>query len=294
MIKLEMNKKQEAILAAIIIVAAIVIFVSSIMSGSPESDAPEPPPAPEPIPPPAPLIDVIYGQMQRQEETDDWLLSKLDTDEHNLENPIVSLNPYDTSPLTALVLFDTKEPAQVSVKIISKTQEATIFHTFKGYNNRHILPVYGLYPGAKNIVEITAKERGGAETSALFLIETQPMPDDILNNLVPQSSEKDSGEPSGQSPETTKFYFTHVKKTAFDANGDYRWYYDDLSLNYPTKYLDNGNMFIVMGTSQANEVLALEVNMLGKIISAETISAAMKYGGLDEHQITQRPMYADD
>lgn len=47
--------------------------------------------------------------------------------------PYIQINPYKNAPLTALMIFHTDQEAQVSYKIIGKTDKTTISNSVKGY-----------------------------------------------------------------------------------------------------------------------------------------------------------------
>ena len=66
-------------------------------------------------------------------------------------NPLVKLNPYGISPLTALILFKTSENVEVTIEVVGKDKFSSVTHTFTT-NTEHILPIYGLYADYDNQV----------------------------------------------------------------------------------------------------------------------------------------------
>lgn len=71
------------------------------------------------------------------------------------------MNPYKTSPLTALVYFKTPKKAQVSYTIEGKSDKTSITNSVKGYQSKHQLPIVGLYADYENTVKITVKYQSG-------------------------------------------------------------------------------------------------------------------------------------
>ena len=94
----------------------------------------------------------------------EWLEEQADVEEqiledskgHSLGDPYIKLNPYGTSPLSALIIFETEEPSQISVTVKGKTADTDITEHFEEYDTYHEIPVLGLYADYQNTVEITA------------------------------------------------------------------------------------------------------------------------------------------
>ena len=260
MIRLQMSKKQEAILAAIILITTL-FFAALYMLPKPE---------------PAPEVDDVYvepdwfvmmcdgirAQVDAQAKIEAGFLAQLDNELHGFDKPHIILNPYGGAPLTAVVLFNTIEPMKISIHISGEDEAADISFNFSGYNTRHVIPVYGLYPNKRNIVRLTAVSAGGDEQSTVLSIKTDVLPWPLLNDSIQTDLRKLGAYQPG-----LNFTFAQ-KKAAFDAGGDYRWYYHDFGLLTPTLYMDNGNMIIAKGSAHAGQVALLEVNRLGKIITA--------------------------
>jgi len=98
----------------------------------------------------------------------------LNETEYTFEEPKVILNPYDISPLTALIIFETKDLTTPTVTIQGKDKNTTITNTFKPAK-KHILPIYGLYADYENKVTITIN--GESKT---INIKTDKLSEDFL------------------------------------------------------------------------------------------------------------------
>lgn len=64
---------------------------------------------------------------------------------------MVIQNPYQVSPLTAVIIFDTKEECAVRFTVKGKTEAADISGEVEAAVS-HRIPVIGLYPAMENTV----------------------------------------------------------------------------------------------------------------------------------------------
>ena len=212
------------------------------------------------------LIADMLAVVSRQAAIEEMLLAELDSGFYSFEEPFVVVDPYGKSPLSALVLFLTDEPMRICVHVPGRTRLADVDFTFDGYNTRHKIPVFGLYAGTLNVVRLTGTTRNitGAEdaVSRTVYIElrTDPLPPELSGDIILT----DLVQPENYQP---GFNFTFGHKTAFDVNGDYRWFYNDFWLRGFAMYDYNGHMIFAKGAYHEGDVLLIEVNMLGKILS---------------------------
>lgn len=99
----------------------------------------------------------IEHTVVKQKQAEDAILAEFHAGNYTLEQPLVQLNPYLIAPLTAMVLFSTATPVEAEIRVLGKTKPADVVHTFPAATE-HILPVYGLYDGYSNTVEITLSD----------------------------------------------------------------------------------------------------------------------------------------
>lgn len=125
----------------------------------------------------------------RQNKLEETFLAEFAAGDYTLDQPLVKLDPYGICPLTAMLLFKTPVPTEVTLTVKGKQAPGDIRHTFPA-NATHILPVYGLYGGYDNTVEIsTANGRSNSLT-----ITTGPLRPDA----APATSIKTTPEYFGQ------------------------------------------------------------------------------------------------
>lgn len=175
---------------------------------------------------------------------------------YTFEEPKVILNPYGISPLTALVIFETKDLTTPTIIVHGKDANTTITNTFKPAK-KHILPIYGLYAGKENKVTIKINN-----DEKVLTIKTDKLPEDfILPSLVKSNKKELNNELYFVTP-SSKGY-----TAAYDMNGDVRWYLSDNFL-WDIQRLDNGHLLL-----STNRLInppyymtgLMEMDLLGKV-----------------------------
>ena len=153
-------------------------------------------------------------------------------DGYTIDNPNIILDPYDASPLTALVLFETDEEVEPTITIIGKDELTT--YTYKSKkSNKHYLPIYGLYADYENTIII---EYGNVRKE--LTIKTNPLPDHFI---LPTSIKADKEKLSND-----LYFFTPSSRgytCAYDTNGDVRWYLTNYAI-WNINKLKNGHMLV--------------------------------------------------
>lgn len=175
---------------------------------------------------------------------------------YTIDNPKVVIDPYKASPLTAMVMFETKESTEVKVSIQGKDDKTGLSYTFPN-SKEHYLAIYGLYAGYDNIVTI---EYGDVKKN--IIIETDSLPDDFI---LPTSVNGIRGE-----LDNDFYFFTPSAKgysAAYDINGDVRWYLTNYALWDNTR-LKNGRMLVSTERLMYSPYYMTglyEIDMFGKI-----------------------------
>ena len=196
-------------------------------------------------------IDTESDLLYVQHQTEQQILSNTN---YTIDNPNVVLNPYGNSPLSALIVFQTKDLTTTTVTIKGKDGADDIKHTFTPAKV-HILPIYGLYAGYDNKVVIEA-----SGTSKEITITTSPLPDDF--SKVTDLSNEDF--------ETDEFYFTTPEEigytAAYDSNGEVRWYLVG-DYKWDIQRLNNGHILLSSDKilSKNYSIGLIEMDLLGKV-----------------------------
>lgn len=197
-------------------------------------------------------VDVKISLVENQAN----LEKKFKSEGYTIDNPNIIINPYEISPLTALVIFETEEEVAPTVTIVGKDDNTTFTHEFDS-NTVHYLPIYGLYAGQENEVII---EFGDIEK--IVTIETEALPNDFV---LPSSVEADKSKLGNE-----LYFFTPSSSgytSAYDVNGDVRWY---LTINalWEINRLENGHLLVSterLINSPYYMTGLYEMDLLGKI-----------------------------
>jgi len=185
------------------------------------------------------LIYERIDMVKPVEETEDMLVHQENlekefttTEENTIDNPKIIVNPYEISPLTALILFETRDLTAPTVTIVGEDESTTFTKTFTP-NKKHVLPIYGLYPDRNNEVIITFN---GEDYT--FHIQTDPLPDDFaLPTDVTANKEELDQELYFVTPSSQGY------TAAYDINGDVRWYLTE-NMIWDVQRLRNGNIML--------------------------------------------------
>ena len=197
-------------------------------------------------------VKVVSSLIDEESKLEDDFPTKL----KDIDNADVIVNPYEISPLTALIIFKTDEAVSPKVIIEGDVELSTYEYTFDE-GTEHYLPIYGLYPDRDNTVVV---EYG--DVSKEFTIATDALPDDFV---LPTSVDADKDKLSND-----LYFFTPSSggyTCAYDVNGDVRWY---LTINsiWEVNRLDNGHMMLSterLVNSPYYMTGLYEMDMLGKI-----------------------------
>ena len=195
--------------------------------------------------------------MTEQLQAETTFLAEYRQGSYSFDKPYVKLNPYLIAPLTALVMFPTATPEIVNVTVKGKESAGDIAFSF-GPATEHVIPVYGLYPGQINTIELALAS--GEKTS--LTVETEAAPEKVK---LPTKME------------TTAAYFqdnlmfvsptSPAMAAAYDYRGDVRWY-SPVNFAFDIKRAANGRL--LLGTqrllmSPYHTTGVFEMGMIGKI-----------------------------
>ena len=186
---------------------------------------------------------------------------------YTFETPNIILDPYDNSPLTALILFETNNEVQVSVTVQGKDKLSTISHAESKKTKKHYIEVLGLYPDKVNKVTLEYTDNDAVFKKDLE-IKTSKLPDDfvIATSVKADKTKLDD----------SFYFFSPASKgytSAYDVNGDVRWYLSNNAV-WRIKRLANGHLM----TSTERLINfpyymtgLYEMDMLGKIYNEYTL-----------------------
>ncbi len=204
--------------------------------------------------------------LAKQKEMNERVKKEMMNDEYTLEKPLILKNPYEINPLSALIIFKTKELTQYDVYI----NDQLIYKTEASQN--HVLPIYGLYANANNLVTLkNIKEQQEYE------ISTNPYNDETYDFDIPSRIEDKTHYfllGNQLNKESNLRGFDHNANLIFSLElntlSSVRFYNDRFYVGYNGKYSE-GNM----------PDLTLEMDYLGHILSISLMSDLEKNANLE-------------
>lgn len=207
----------------------------------------------------------IIPLVTNQESINKRLEKTANDTRYTFDKAYVELNPYGISPLSAIIIYTSKNDESVDVYINGKLS------TKMSSSKKHIIPIYGLYEDMENKVKLVANNK-----EVEYTIKTEPSNIDYPLEVL-EKSEKINNE---------DIYFTVASYatwlTGWDTDGRLRFYLTE-DMRMDVEWLDNGHFII--GTSQGqfaeNFLSFVEMDYLGKIYNFYT----MKNGFSFESQI---------
>ena len=197
-------------------------------------------------------VELVSSLIDKESKLEDDFPKEL----KDIDNADVIVNPYEISPLTALIIFKTEKSVSPKVTIEGEDELTTFTHTFDE-GKEHYLPIYGLYSNRDNTVVV---EYGDVRKE--FTITTEALPDDFI---LPTSVDADKSELTND-----LYFFTPSSNgytCAYDVNGDVRWYLTTNAI-WEINRLDNGHLMVSterLVNSPYYMTGLYEMDMLGKI-----------------------------
>ena len=208
-----MKNKKKIILIALLIVVVLVVVLLLVFNRLATNTL---------------EVEQTISLVEKQGDLEDNFTSE----GYTIDNPNIIVNPYEISPLTALVIFETDEEVSPTITVVGKDEHSTFTHTFDA-NTVHYLPIYGLYADTSNEVVISY-----GDVEKRLEIKTEALPDDFI---MPTSVE------AQKSMLDNELYFFTPSSSgytcAYDINGDVRWY---LTINalWEINRLSNGHLMV--------------------------------------------------
>lgn len=206
------------------------------------------------------LVNELTDRLANQEKVDSLIQAEVESGYYTPENPLVILDPYSQSPLTALICFTTEEPTQVHLHVEGEDEYTEVNHSFSEFTTQHVVPVYGLYPDKLNPVTVRVyDEAGELLTENISEIQTEPVADHFQSLIILTETFQDGYQ------EGINFTYENGKM-AFDKDGIIRWYSSNISYATLGQYTLTSNTFLFSkGSYHSGSVFHYELDKLGKV-----------------------------
>lgn len=195
----------------------------------------------------------IYNEVSNQVAINKKLSDISNNDGYTIDNAYTETNPYGISPLSGIIIFQTKNDEQIKVYINNK------YVTTTDSSKKHIIPIYGLLSNYDNTVRVES-----SLTSQDYIFKTSEVSVDYPLTIN-QSSQI-----------TNDIYITvdsYTKKiSGWDSEGNLR-YYLDAPNSMDVEFLDNNHFLIGVpqGSNRDQYIGFVEMDYLGKIYNYYTL-----------------------
>ena len=198
----------------------------------------------------------VTDRFAQQTAVDEALLQEAQNG-YSLEEALIVVNPYGTSPLSAVAVFSTEEACGGTVTVKGKSAENDVTGTFEAEKD-HIVPIYGLYNNDTTEVVISLDDG----TSAAFEVTTEDINVDYGTITAEMKSVA-----SYDYTNLTFVCSTMGSLYAVDAAGDIR-FYTNMGGVLGVHQLENGHILMpasyVLKPSYYKEGM-IEIDLMGKI-----------------------------
>lgn len=145
-----------------------------------------------------------------------WL-NTLKNGEYTLDHPFLLHDPYDNSPLSYLLMFNTPQMSTVSYEVVGHTPETSFTYETSELSQTHQLILTGLYPNEVNTVHLKVTTSTGEVLTKTLSIQTESLPDNIIH---PKATSQQKYQPTLSNLYLISDDHYHY---LIDQAGDIRW-----------------------------------------------------------------------
>ena len=211
-------------------------------------------------------VKVITTRQDAQKKLTATYKAAAENSKYTLTDPYVKVNPYGSSPLSALVTFTTSDAEKVSYTVVGKTDHTSITNTVKGgYTKSHQVPVVGLYADTTNTVKITTTNKNGETKTKTLSMKTGALPKYIKDATLTVTKNDKSKMSIGKN-KLTILNRTTKQPLAIDADGNVRWYDTNYS-QHTIEQWSNGHIMLLSKKNVDSDVYndLIETDYLGRV-----------------------------
>lgn len=188
---------------------------------------------------------------------------------YTLDEPLVIVNPYGNSPLTAVAIFSTDTEVSGTITVKGKASEDNMEGDFIAAKN-HIVPIYGLYSGDTTEVEIKLED-GTTKTLQITTDKVDLKTDNYQVEMLDEAAYDYS--------KMTFICGLNGYVYAVDSKGDLRWSFNQAG-NLGVKVSSKGHLIIPTSYTLKPRYFksgVLELDLLGKVYNEYAIPGGMHH-----------------
>lgn len=224
-----------------------------------------------------------------QRELVDELIAKSKDEANSLTNPVVVVNPFGTTPLSALAAFHTAKPCTVTVTVKGKPAsgekiQADVTYTVgDDRTTDHVVPIVGLYADYENTVELGTSEG----MLAVVRVKTGA----VSQTYVREAEVSSTAAERSQTAEGLTFLTPAGAQTvpmAIDVNGELRWaYLCAAAAPVETRPLADGH-FLIPSDRPSTEIFVTDAETVLEVDLTGRIYAEYFLDGMPHHEVIER------
>ena len=213
-------------------------------------------------------------QAERIDETLEWCL---DSGKYTEKRMLLVRDPFQTAPLTAVLLFVTEVPCSVKVTLDS----GEVFQEETEITKRHRVAIYGLHPAQQNEVHVELRQGDAVIYKKDILVQTGELPKELCDSVIVKKQSET------QSPLTLVFGGDTKYAYAFDSEGEVRYYLKQRTRSYGLYPLSQGHFLFlskkVLAPSYGNphSILAAEMDFLGRVYREYIVPEGIHHDGCE-------------
>ena len=222
--------------------------------------------------------------IKRQEDILIEIKKDIKVNNYTLEEPFIMVNPFEISPQTALLIFNTEKKSKIEVFLKdNQTKEEIKIYSSNDYLNNHRIELVGLFTG-KNELIIRSKARFDKMKERGLTIRTERAPKQVKVETIVLEKEASKDFllliPSG--PDQNQYL------SAYDNQGRLRWYISKKGVSATGSFnrLANGHYMVLSGKVNRPPYYiasAYEIDLMGRIYRE------IDFKGNGHHEILELP-----
>lgn len=205
------------------------------------------------------------SSVENSKKIDEALTKELESGKYDFQNPQVIQNPYQITPLSAVVLFNTDKEYKVKVTVKGKDSANDIVSTIDAAKS-HKIPIVGLYANYENSIVLELLDGKNTVDTKEIKIKTDALPEKLDGVVKAKRNTKESsmGLMIVSGIQAPYLY-------GFDQAGDIRWFCLNNTMYYGAFPLENGNLLVETddvlfpNASMPNSPEFYEMDLLGRV-----------------------------
>lgn len=226
-------------------------------------------------------LEIKESKLEKTREIDAEITAESKNKANTFENAIIITDPYETSPLTAVAAFHTKQKVSVRVTVPGKVKKDDLVHTYEAAND-HRVPILGLYPATVNKVKIELLDGNKVIESKEFDVETEDIRDDY-KTLVKKTLDTKEG------PDGINLVFGRSIKypCGFDSQGNIRWFLKQTTDGHGLFTLSNGRIILLANNSFVATDYKYHVNQMYEMDYLGRMHTIYQIANAAHHEVTE-------